>query len=62
MNQKSISSLEETDMGGGKLQKVFYFFGILLAIVGIVALVVFLVVYLKSKDSDSDDAKGEHSK
>lgn len=49
-------------MKGGKLQKVFYFFGILLAIVGIVALVVFLVVYLRRNKSDSDDiANGDHS-
>lgn len=47
-------------MKGGKLQKVFYFFGILLAIVGIVALVVFLVVYLKPNNSD-ENAKGEFS-
>lgn len=47
-------------MKGGKLQKVFYFFGILLAIVGIVALVLFLVVYLKPDKSD-EDAKGEFS-
>lgn len=59
--RSQFSILKEAVMKGGKLQKTFYFFGILLAIVGIVALVVFLVVFLR-KDKSDDEPNGEYSK